>query len=341
MATKTNRTTRSRAELDQGVADVASKVKASASLSPKEKESRTARSRTAKEAVAGVTVETAVQRVTEVGLTIQRSLASLNEELVAKTQELELLKEGISALHEELEGLHGKDVLATSLDTLVAEHEAKKAQLAQETAEARNLWTEEDRTHSRMVQERNAETQKARTREEDEYRYKTTQQRKNEQDQFVEALRETRASEARRVEALERQWAEREASLKTREQELVDLKAKVEAFPKELDAEVKKQTAIVANVLNKDHKHETELLRRDMESRNQLLTQQVSATEADKLRLHKQIDDLNNKLAEATQKVTEVATKALEAASGQQALAQVMSLNQSRSDTGVPSRSKA
>jgi len=117
---------------------------------------------------------------------------------------------------------------------------------------------------------------------------------------------------------LQRSWADREVAIKNQEMEHAELRKQVGEFDARLKAEVAKAEAVVANSLKKEHAHQVELLKRDAESQGLLCTQKIAAQESVIQGLHAQIKDLQAQLAAARTDAKEVATQALQSASGRQ-----------------------
>lgn len=332
---------RSNDELKQDLKGVQDRSRAKAAIPTKERDARATRSAQVKTAMAGFSIEKAVQGVTTASLGIQNSLGEVNKELMLRLAELDTVNQHINDLRQEIEELHGKDVVASSTEVLLAQHEEAKKQLQAEISELHLSWEAEQKKHAQEVAERIAETEKARKRDEDAYRYQFEQQRLADSNAWQDQKRSRAISEQDRQASLEKEWAVREESLRAKETEFSDLKARVEKFSEELKAEVARQTSIVGNALKKDHQHEVEILRKDAEAEKKLLTAQVANEQAESQRLRAQVADLTTKLAEANAKVTEIATKALESASGQRTLAEIQSFQGTRQDpnSGAKSRS--
>jgi hypothetical protein len=313
-------------------------VRAAGAVSQKERDARAAKNAAVLTSVAEVTVEKAVTAVTAAGLSVQKSLAEVSAELQAKLLELAGLDDAISIREAELEDLHGKEVVAAALDQLLVKYETQKADLNKQITELRAAWEQEQRAHTQSVAERDADTTKYQQRAEDAYQYTTSQRHKAAEDAWTEEQRRKHIAEEERAAQLMKSWTDREAVLKTRENELVELKAKVDAFPVELKKAEDRTAAIVGNTMKKDHQHELELLKRDAASDKAMLTAQVATAQAQAAQAQVTIADLQAKLADAYAKNSEIATKALEAASGRQALLEVQSTMQRGGEANGPSK---
>lgn len=319
------------------IGQVAGRVKAAGAVSQKERDTRTAKNMTVLNTVAQVTVEKAVTAVTAAGLSVQKSLAEVSAELQAKLVELSNVEEAIAIRTAELEELHGKEVVGAALDQLLVKFETQKADLNKQIVEARVLWEQEQRLHGQAVAERDANDAKSHQRNEDAYQYATTQKHKAVEDAWTDEQRRKHISEEERAAQLMKSWLDRETALKARETELVELKAKVDAFPADLKKAEDRTAAIVGSTMKKDHQHELALLQRDAASDKALLTAQVTTAQAQAVAAQATIADLQTKLAAAYDKNSEIASKALDAASGRQALLEVQNMAQ-RGESNGPAK---
>lgn len=335
-----SRTTKTKAEIESALDDVTDKLDNQEKLSPKELQAKLAREKDLLALVQQkLSPEKVAEAVTKSRFEIDRIMSNVSDLLISKTNELRDLSEAIAIEKNELETLHGKDIIVSAIDVLVSEHEAKMKQFVDETEERRIQWANEQAIHNKVVAERDAERQKQWQREEAEYVYNTKLKHRAIEDEFNEKINQLQKAEAQRKDLLERDWSLRNEQLRQREAEFAEYKAKVEKFPQELDAAVKREVSIVGNSMKRDHQHELALIVKDREAKEGLLHAQLSAAQATVVELNKTIHDLQNKLAEATTKVTEVANKAIDGASGQLALKEVRDALAQREVNGPTKRS--
>jgi colicin import membrane protein len=280
--------------------------------------------------VSGLTAETAVKKVTEAGLTINKTLAGINEQVISLVEELKQLDEAIQLKTEELNGLHGKDVAASAIDVLVAEYDKKKAELE---AEMERLQKDIEDTRAKAAAELATEREAAelaRKRTEEAYSYDTQQLRKKEQDAFAEGLRQQSATERDRKEKLEKEWATREEALKLREKELEDLRKQVSEFPLVLKKETDTAAAIVGNRVKSEWELKLTLATKDAETAQRVASMEIASLKDTATKQAQAIQMLQAELNEAKRQVQAIAEKALESASGARALAEVQGVIQSR-----------
>lgn len=273
--------------------------------------------------IKNMTPEAVTQAVTAAQFDIQRTLSTISSLLVEKTSELQTVTEAIAAQTEELTRLHGIDVVQSAIDTLLAEHESKSALLAKEQFANIQSWQDSVALRNKQDNERQEERQKAWEREGADYSYRTQQQRRLEQDTWNQQLTQLQRAEKDRLIGLEKEWAAKTAELTGREKELTDLRTKVEAFPVQMDAEAKKQVAIVTNTLSRDHKHAIELLTQQATSAAAIAAAHTKQLEQTNAQLLAQLSESQTKLQTAYNSNTELSAKALDAAGGHQALTEL------------------
>jgi chromosome segregation ATPase len=269
--------------------------------------------------------------VSEIGnlqVSLQGTLAHLTATITNKIQQVEQLDTAIGLKEQRLQELHGIEKEAVSLDEMKAQKEEEARKWEKERDERNAQWDEEEEERAKIWQ-----------RTEEDFKYTTEQAHKKVQDDFESQLSKRNREELLRAEQLQRSWTERENGLKAKEQEFTDLKAQVVGFDQRLKSEVAKAEAVLGNVLKKQYEHEAALLRKDAESEKNLSAAKISAMSDQMENLEKQIHDLQVQLAAARSDAKEVATQALQSASGRQVADALQSVVNTRNDN-VPSKTK-
>lgn len=333
-ARKTTKNSRTKADLEAELKDLRSQLNSQPAIDPKARELRFNNETAVRKAVEGVSVDKVVDTIGKTSLEVSRSLAQISEQLTQKVQELETTNQAIEIAKTELEELHGKEVVASSTASMLAEFDQKEKELA-ESATARRLeWIKEEQAHALSSKERDAEVLKNRTRESTEFEYAKQQERRRMQDSFNEQIRQQDLSNKLKQEELERGWSTREASLLAQEDRLKSLSAQVEAFPEEMKKASAREVGIVSSVMKRDHEHMLALLKKDSDSANALLRQENAALAASNKSSLDRIVQLEQQLVEAKKQVADIATKALDSASGAFALDRVSALSAPRNGEG-------
>src|SRR5262249_52690255 len=121
-------------------------------------------------------------------------------------------------------------------------------------------------------------------------------------------------------EALEKDWAHREAELKRREKELEDLRTQVTNFPEVIKKEVNAAVAVATNSVKKEYETKIVLAAKDSETAQKLAGQEVVSLKQAIEKANAQLSELKSQLDQAHHDVKEISPKALESASGRSAM---------------------
>ena len=310
--------------------ELAKKTRNKPVVSAKEQEARQSHARNVLVDVSNLTAESAVKKVTEAGLTINRTLGGINEQVISLVEELKKLDEAIKLKTEELNALHGKDTAVSAIDVLVAEYDKKKAELQLEMERLqKEISDTRAKSAAELATEREA-AEVARKRAEEQYAYDIQLQRKKDQDAFQEQLRQQSATERDRKEQLEKDWATREEALKLREKELNDLRKQVADFPSVLKKETDAAAAIAGNRVKSEWEMKFTLAQKDAETAQRVASMEIGSLKEANTKQAQALQILQTELAEAKRQVQAIAEKALESASGARALAEVQGVIASR-----------
>lgn len=261
-------------------------------------------------AVKDLTLDGVSNKLASTQVEITKQLAGLSAKLSEQLGILENVEADISLKRDELKTLHDIEVTATSLDDLQANIQAN-----------RDLWEKERQLHEVAIRERDAERAKQLLRSEEEYKYKTAQEQAKIQDTFnAKMLLQDKAAKDKQ-EQLEKTWATREAELKLRENELIDLRKKVEEFPNVLNKEINSHVAAATNTVKKEYDTRITLLNKDIETSQKLGAQEIKSLTDTIAKLNVQISDLQKQLHQAHMDVKDISAKALESSAARETVA--------------------
>lgn len=286
----------------------------------------------------GITVDSALKTLSSAQAAIGKTLAGVGEQVQSQLQELDTVTKAVQLKKDELAQIHGVEVVAKSIEEMEQEFVSRRElattnfrafQVEQEVAR-----TDANRNFSQFLAQQKANQDQANA----EWTYNFTQEQKKARDAFAEEMRVLRAQERDRSEIQAKNWAAREEELKKNEALFAELQQKVAAFPAILEDAKAKAASIAGNSVKHDFEHRLALLQKDTEVAQKMAENTINS-------LNKQLDNSNaaiavlqTKLTDAEKKVETIATKALEAASGRQALAELQGF---RSDNGTQSTRKA
>src|SRR3990167_6884929 len=186
----------------------------------------------------------------------------------------------------------------------------------QEISTKREEWKLEQQQHERSLAETEARLKKERTREEEEYRYKTTLERTKDNDLYEAKKHALEKNLIERKQEFERMCDERATLLEKAEQELLSLREQAAKFPQELAHAVQSAEKSLRESLEREYRYKMDLKASEIEGERKLQQQTISSLQ---VRIKEQdalIRDLGNKAEVSTQQVQQIALKALDSASG-------------------------
>lgn len=271
-------------------------------------------------AVGNITVEGVVVKVANLGLELSRSLALVQEQLIAETKQLEDIRAAIRFAEEDLKNLHNLDVAATSIENLLTDYREKEKALEDKIKAKEADWAEAQKIHEKSKQEADLQLKKDRAREQADYDYRMATERRTTEGEFALKVEKLTKEQADKQEALEKGWAAREDAIGKQEKDIEALRTQVAAFPEQLTKEVDKSVKIATSSLKQTLEHAHALATKDLETKLTIADAKLAQADADKATLAAQIVALTSKLDAAQRQVVEVATKAVDGASGNLAM---------------------
>jgi colicin import membrane protein len=303
---------------------------------PKAEELDRLREQEIREAVEGMTVDGVVQKISGIGLEVSRALSELSGKLVAEVEKLTTIREAVTLEQKELERLHKIDIASTSLDNMLQQYKEEKEQLENEISARRSSWEEEELTRAQEQKEAEDSLKKQRQREIEEYEYKKALERKKAQDKYDEEIRLLEKKDKEKQENLEKSWQLRESAIKEREAEWAQLKKEVDDFPLRLKREI--DAAVSAALKSAEQRFEQQmlLLKKDSDAEKRIAELQIQSLKETVDRQAAEITKLHAQIEEAKKQVQDIAVKAIEGASGAQALSQINKIAMEQAKTRAP-----
>jgi hypothetical protein len=260
--------------------------------------------------------------------------SALQQQLLREAGRLEGLRAEIAGYTEHLGTLHGiavgddttRALVRRYLDTQRAADEAFAARKrkVEEELEARKAgWRKQQEERARGVAEAEAAAELARAREAEEYTYATTRARTGDADALAQEKKRLQAELDALQEAKTVQWREREEAVAAREREYAELKAKAEAFPKELEAAIHKAESEGTAVARRQAKIAADLAAKEFEGKRKIQQLKIAELEAAGKLHDAQIAELSQQLATALKQAQDLAIKAIDGASNSTSFAAV------------------
>lgn len=255
------------------------------------------------------------------------AVSELSEKLTSEASKLEELRRTVGEEIQHLQELHNlEDVAEDTLDNLIQQYEESAKTFAEEISQQRETveqdllsrrqaWEKEQEVQKLAVKERNENQNKSRQRDEESYCYDLHLQRNLDSEEY-EQRQQTLYKEIEEFQQeQEKQWTEREKSISEREKLYAEVKAKVEAFPKELEANIKNGKDNGRNIGNYQAKIKSDLLMKEMEGQKQNYELQIQGMLQTIQNQESRIASLSKQLDSALKQVQDLAVKAIEGAS--------------------------
>jgi hypothetical protein len=278
------------------------------------------------------TDENVIKAVADLQVAVGRALKDLTGKMIAESNKLADLRAAVDLESSKLKELRDIDYQVNTLAALIetqAEHKTtfeedmagQREAFETEMSTKREEWKKEQQAHEISVKERDLLLKKQRERDEEEYSYKLSVDRRKEaaEHEVRKAKLERELDEER--EKAERELAEGRAALAAQEDELVELRKRVERFPKELEEAVKKADAGVRSALKQQYDFDAKLVEKDADAEKRVSALKISNLDELLAKQQVQIADLSKQLQASTRQVQEMAVKAIESASGTKARA--------------------
>ncbi len=250
----------------------------------------------------------------------------LSEQLTTKASKLEEIRRTLEEEIQQLTQLHNLEVSDDILDTLIQayedntkayqeEYSQRSEVLFQEILEQRNTWGKEQEEQQRAIKERNENLNKTRQRDASEYKYNLELQRQLQSGEYEQQQKALYKQLEELLQETEKQWAEREKAISEREKQFEELKAKVEVFPKDKEAAIKKATEEGKGIAHYQAKVKSDLYSKEVEGQKRFYEQRLQSLEQTITNQETRIQNLSKQLESALKQVQDLAVKAIEGTS--------------------------
>lgn len=304
------------------------KEQASAELKPeKVKEERKARE--VVQAADAISADPILKRLGDLKGEITRELSDVAGKLEEETSRYNRIKSAIELKDQELKEIFEIERSAFSLASLLESQKQKKQEFEAEMEQRRKLledeieqtriqWEKEKHQYLEELKEQKKEDEKIRKREKEEYEYHFNREQelqkaklKDEIESLEKEIQRKKDEFAQSMAAREAELQQREKAVAEREKVVAELQARVEAFPKELEAQVNKAVKESVDAVKADARKNEELIAKGFEGEKNVLQTRIDALEKMVASQKGQIDSLAKQIEKAYEKVQDIAVKAV------------------------------
>jgi hypothetical protein len=284
-----------------------------------------------------LSTEGVVKQVGELRSTIGRLLSQVASQLEEQVDRYAQISKAIAFKEKELAEIYEIQKSALALAALIQAQQQKREQfeeemtrqkeeLAGEIAEARAAWEQDRKRYESEIKERDSAESKRRKREEEEYRYAFAREQQLARDAFADEKARGERELALRQEQAQREQEERERALAAREQELTQLRQRVEGFPKELQAAVATAAREATARAEADAIARIDLQQREFAGERNVLTTRIGFLEQSLREQGEQLARLTQQSEKAYGQVQEIAVRAIEGSSSFKSMASLQQL---------------
>ena len=275
----------------------------------------------------GITKETSNLKI-ETG----KMLAQISDRMEEEINRYKAIQNAVALKEKELQELYEIEKSAVTLAALIesqnqkrqvfeSEMVAKKEALNQEIETSRTEWEKEKNDYEAMIKERDLTEKKRRDREKEEYDYAFKREQKVAKDKFEDEKSKLEKDIQMKKEQMEGELKFREKAIAEQEAELNELRKKVGAFPKEMEAAVARAVKETTERVSTDAKNREEIQKRDSAGEKNVLTTRIESLEKTVKEQSERIVKLNQQLEKAYQQVQDIAVKTIEGSSNAKSLA--------------------
>lgn len=253
------------------------------------------------EAAVELNVDKIVGEISGLKININNILNKLNDRIMEEFKKLDSVKQAIKDENEKLENIYKIKAEANTLFDLA---EIKD----QKTREYKKLFEEdEEKVISARIQK-----EKEWQREQEEYIYNLKTSRKKEEDdyEFKRQMKEREFNE--KIAVREKELKIREIKILEQENEIKEIKTKMEAFSLEIEKAVQETEKRAKAEFEKEAAVSREMLMKDVEKERELSKFKIASLEDMVKRQGSQINILENELKSAISRSQELAVKIIE-----------------------------
>jgi len=253
-------------------------------------------------------------------------LAQISDRLEEEVNKFKAVQGAIALKEKELLELYEIEKSAVTLAALIESQNQKRQAFECEMAEKKEALSQEIETlraerekekidYEAEIKERDIAEKKRRDREKEEYEYSFKREQKITKDKFEDEKAKLEKEIQIKKEQMEKELKAREKVIAEHEEELNELRKKVAAFPKEMEAALSKAIKETTDRLNLEAKNREELVKKEFIGERNVLTTRIESLEKIVKEQSDQITKLTQQLEKAYQQVQEIAVKTIEGSS--------------------------
>ena len=263
-----------------------------------------------------------------------KMLAQISDRLDEEIGKFKAVQDAVAFKGNELQELYEIEKSALTLAALVESQNQKRQSFELEMAEKketlnreiealRTQWEKEKSMYEAEIKERDGAEKKKRDRDKEEYEYSFKREQKLAKDKFEDERSKLEKESQLKKENMERELKEREKAIVAQENELIELRKAISAFPQEMESALNKAVKEATEKLNLEAKNREELQKKEFLGERNVFTTRIESLEKIVKEQSDQITRITQQLEKAYQQVQDIAVKTIEGASSMKSLASI------------------
>lgn len=267
-----------------------------------------------------------IKGLAQLGEQFNTALSQLSTNLLVEAGHLKEVSNQVTAESQRLASLYNLTIEENTLSILLKNytetaqlHEAqikqKREQVEKAWAEKNQTWQQEKEETTQRLHERENFDKKNQKREDTEYHYEVTLKREFNEEEYAQQRKQQQNILEEMQKNYQKQWDEKEQALTEREKQFEEYKAKVERFPRDLEAALKRAKEEGMGIARHQAKIKADLLAKEFSGEEEFSLLKIRNLEEEVANQMKQIDKLSQQLEATLKQVQELAVKAIEGAS--------------------------
>jgi hypothetical protein len=276
-------------------------------------------------------MDAVIKGLNQLGEQFNTALSQLSTNLLVEATHLKDICTNVGDENARLATLYALTIEEDTLSVLLKQYtdtaqqyeetlKQKREEVDKAWLEKTQAWQKEKEESSQRLQEQENTDKKTQKRDETEYRYDLTLKRNLTDEEYAQQQKQQQQALEMLKEQRYKEWEEREKALAEREKQFEESKAKVEKFPKDLEAAIKKAKDEGTGIARHQAKNKADLLAKELAGEEEVYRLRIKALEEEVAKQSTQLDRLNQQLEAALKQVQELAVKAIEGSSSHSSL---------------------
>ncbi len=270
-------------------------------------------------------MEEVINTLGKLGEKFNTALSQLSTNLLVEASRLKNVRTTVDTESNRLATLYNLKIEEETLSALLKEYREtaeqyvetrKREEVEKAWLDKNQAWQTETEETELQLQELESSVQKTKKREDNEYRYDLSLKRNLSDEEYTQQQQQQQTLDEPQ-ETRRKAWDERDKTLAEREKQFEENKTKVERFPKELEAAIKKAKEEGIGIAHKQAKIKTDLAAQEFSGDQEVYQLKIRELEDQVANQGCQIDKLSKQLESALKQAQELAVKAIEGTSNQ------------------------